>query len=381
MGPYFDISQVPLATRSFDIHKQIPIHRILARPQTYRKCRKASASPCKRHPLAEGSSSRRPKPRKRSSPRASAKTRFRTRTSAKVSKHWEKLGETALLEPEVEELDLPSLPPLANSNIFCYFAASDIPIPLLPKPHSRQDGYVEDLNELRMLMEMFGETRTWSIDATDACCPYCVERMGYLDHHRLRMRRLRNTYMKNFFLRANCPHRFVRALSSDAESINQPKHDIPLRRLTHHLGPSTTNRINNIHLSIKILDLNTLCSAIDIIIKTLPNLQTATVSLPPPSYIPLTNIEVHRLWRALRALDRHLPPENAVDIQGLRGYVKLEQKWRDGRKRWWYRTKATRVMKKRTTRSLSKWSDVCEEVGYPLPNRSEDYPDNYFSFL
>lgn len=159
-----------------------------------------------------------------------------------------------------------------------------------------------------------------------------------------------------------------------------------LRRLTHHLGPSTTNRIQNIYLHNKSLDLNGLCSALDIIIKTLPNLQNITIQLPSPlpSTSPLETNSAYRLWRSLQRLDRHLPTENAVQIKGIHGegYEKLELKWRDKRKKWWHKAKSTRVLEKsRGRRTLSLRSDLCEDMGYPLPGRCPDYPINYYTFI
>jgi hypothetical protein len=157
-----------------------------------------------------------------------------------------------------------------------------------------------------------------------------------------------------------------------------------LRRLTHHLGTSSTKRIQNIFLRIKVLHMNTLCSALDIITKTLTNLQKITILLPssPPSQ-PLNYISAHRLWRSLQHVDNFLPPEHTVMISGLQeeGYEKLEVKWRDAKKRWWDRMKATRVLKKRMYKSLSERTDLCEELGYPLPGRCKDYPVKYLSFL
>lgn len=147
----------------------------------------------------------------------------------------------------------------------------------------------------------------------------------------------------------------------------------------------TTNRIQHIFLRVQVLDLNTICSAFDIMTKTLSNLQSITILLPPPPPATqlFTSIAVHRLWRAFQLLESHLPPENTVKIEGIfeEGYEKLELKWRDARKTWWYKHKPTRVLHRRTYRSLDMRSDVCEEIGYPLPGRCPEYPINYYSFL
>ncbi|KAF8858508.1 hypothetical protein BDZ45DRAFT_673943 [Acephala macrosclerotiorum] len=187
------------------------LHPGFRRAQVYRRRRKASTGlheSCRRHPLMEPVLARKLFPRRSASYPAPA-TRMKKRSMSKYRKP---------IPPKPEPRSQPSLPPKAVSNIFCYFTSSTIPILLFPKTTAK-DGYDQDLNEIRTLVEIFGETRIWAIDTKDACCPYCVERMNYLERHKERETRLKTKYYRNVFLRVNCPHQVVSSLERDGVSI------------------------------------------------------------------------------------------------------------------------------------------------------------------
>lgn len=187
------------------------LHPGFRRAQVYRRRRKASTGShesCRRHPLMEPVLAKKLFPRRSASYPAPA-TRVKERSMSKYRKP---------IPPKPEPRGLPSLPPKVVSNIFCYFTSSTIPIPLIHKA-TATDGYDQDLNEIRTLVEIFGETRIWVIDIKDACCPYCVERMNYLERHKEPETRLKTKYYRNVFLRVNCSHQVVSSLERDGVSI------------------------------------------------------------------------------------------------------------------------------------------------------------------
>lgn len=69
-----------------------------------------------------------------------------------------------------------------------------------------------------MLLEIFGETGVWVLDAEKVCCQYCVDMMNYHDNHHLERIRIRTKYWTNYFWRADCRHKYVFPLKGDAGS-------------------------------------------------------------------------------------------------------------------------------------------------------------------
>ncbi|CZR64907.1 uncharacterized protein PAC_14807 [Phialocephala subalpina] len=297
------------------------LHPVFNRVQVYRRRRKgstASDGSCYRHPKMEASQVEKLFSRRRSASYPPVTARSRATIRKRGMKRFTK---PIPRQPKPEPTGLPSLPPKAISNIFCYFTSSTILIPLFPKTTAKE-GYDQDLNEIRTLMEIFGETRIWALDTKDACCPYCVERMNYLERHCEWETRLKTKCFRNVFMRVNCRHRVVSSLQKNGDSL---RFDIPCRE---------------------------------------DELSGAAF--------------MHELTDKIGFVEiRHTSPENSVVILGLMGYERLELKWRDERKNWFERTESTRLLKRRTERSLVQRSEVCEEMGYQLPNRCPDYPDGY----
>lgn len=122
-----------------------------------------------------------------------------------------------VLPPTImEDPVLPSIPPFAKSSILCYLVGSSLPIPLFQKRLDDQGGYEQDLIEMNMVLEIFGETRVWSLDVKDTCCHYCVEKMALHDQRHQKMPKI--ICVKQLFKRANCKHCFVVPLMQDVDS-------------------------------------------------------------------------------------------------------------------------------------------------------------------
>ncbi|CZT12959.1 uncharacterized protein RCO7_01800 [Rhynchosporium graminicola] len=208
--------------------------------------------------------------------------------------------------------------------------------------HVRQD---VTAGEFQTLAEIYGESRIWTFNVEDIYCQTCVEECEANDEAEYR------TQVEEFLesspevLKAylilrgrhyprRCCHRGGIAELMNAISLahSQRIHNILL----------TTSSPNTFHSP------SVVWSAISMLVECLPNIQHATVrlhssSLAGPSAIKcqpalLANGVALHLAKALRVLEKHLPEEEGLKIEGLEQQPVLLGMWTEEKKKWWVRS-------------------------------------------
>ncbi|CZT11477.1 uncharacterized protein RAG0_15612 [Rhynchosporium agropyri] len=170
--------------------------------------------------------------------------------------------------------------------------------------HVRQD---VTAGKFQTLAEIYGESRIWTFNIEDIYCQTCVEECEANDEA------------------------IAELMNAISLAHSQRIHNILL----------TTSSPNTFHSP------SVVWSAISMLVECLPNIQHATVrlhssSLAGPSAIKcqpalLANGVALHLAKALRVLEKHLPEEEGLKIEGLEQQPVLLGMWTE-EKKWWVRS-------------------------------------------
>ncbi|KAL2066433.1 hypothetical protein VTL71DRAFT_2504 [Oculimacula yallundae] len=255
------------------------------------------------------------------------------------------------------------------------------------------DRWIVTPEEIRTLAECFGESQVWTLNVEDVYCWRCVEEtiarndaVSTSSHLKLLAvvgSRLFTCWLLGYssfeYASLDYAHYVERFLERSPEILKaylhiRGRHDPGpcqhlggIAHLMRQVGTSHGSRIKKILLTSTSTSPifhtpNLVSSAISIIIQSFPNLQHATIQLPSspsstswsnPKHKKQAHVQAHahtqaliadgvavRLARAFALLEKHLPEEEGLGVEGLEGQVVLEREWREVRRGWWVRRRA-----------------------------------------